>query len=50
MDTLYRALVIVVSLVCVLVIVRRFVWWYWGIDRHVAVMERIASALERLRQ
>jgi len=49
MDTLLRIALVVVSAVCVLVIVRRFVWWYWGIDRHIAAIERIAVALERLR-
>jgi hypothetical protein len=39
------ALAVVVGLVLLL---RRFIWWYWGIDRALAHLKSIDTSLQQL--
>ncbi len=38
-------LIVPVVLFCLLLVMRRIVWWYWGLDRWINALEDIAVSL-----
>ncbi len=43
-----EAIVLVFGGAVLVLLVRGFIWWYWGIGRAIAALESIASSLEAL--
>ncbi len=43
-----QMLIVVGALILVFLAARRFMWWYWGIDRMVKALESIDESLKVL--
>lgn len=46
MDSAIQILVAVIVVAIVFLLMRRFVWWYWGIDKHLSNQQEIIDAIK----
>lgn len=44
-QSVFSLLITVALFIVVMLVVRRIIWWYWGIDRHLANQREIIDAL-----